>query len=130
MLNLTHAHHLHLRSGGRRVTLILSGTLTDRDLFAAYEALYADPGHRVGMDELTDCRAVERVEVTTGGLVALAAATARLLDVQAQTWRVAIVAPSDIVFGMARMYEAFRAESPEQVQVFRDRASAEAWLGR
>lgn len=112
----------------RRVYLTLSETITDGDLFAAYERLYADPAHRVGMDELTDCRAVERVEATTAGLVALAAATARMLDGAAQAWRVAIVAPSDVVFGMARMYEAFRSESPEQVRVFRDRAAAEAWL--
>ena len=115
---------------GQRVILVLSGLITDRDLFSAYEALYSDPEHRVGMDELADCRAVERLDVTTGGLVSLAAATARLLDGHAQTWRVAIVAPADVVFGTARMYESFRAESPEQVQVFRDRREAEEWLGR
>ena len=118
----------HIEKDAGRVVLEFRGTITDRELFATYEALYADPSHRVGLDELTDCREVERVDVTTGALVALAASTARLLDGKQQTWRVAIVAPSDVVFGMARMYEAFRAESPEQVQVFRDRAAAEAWL--
>jgi hypothetical protein len=111
-----------------RVTLHYAGIITDGDLFVAYDRLYEDPRHRIGMDELADCRAVERIEVTRSGLQALSASTALRLDANQVPWRVAIVAPSDAVFGMARMYEAFRSESPEQVQVFRDLPAAELWL--
>ena len=113
-----------------RVTLRYEGIITDRDLYAVYNGLYDDPGHRIGMDEVADCRAVDRIEVTRAGLQGLSAATALRLDTKRVPWRVAIVAPSDAVFGMARMYEAFRSESPEQVQVFRDLPSAEAWLAQ
>ncbi len=111
-----------------RVTLRYEGIITDRDLYAVYESLYEDPGHRIGMDEVADCRAVDRIDVTRAGLQGLSAATALRFDAKQVPWRVAIVAPSDAVFGMARMYEAFRSESPEQVQVFRDLSTAEVWL--
>jgi hypothetical protein len=111
-----------------RVTLVYTGTITDRELFETFDRLYRDPAHRVGMDELSDLRTVHNVTVTSVGLQALADQTARNLDQARQTWRVAVVAPQDVVFGLARMYGLFREDSPELVRVFRDLASAEEWL--
>ena len=111
-----------------RVTLTYTGTITDRELFETFDRLYQDPLHRVGMDELSDLRAVHNVTVTSVGLQALADQTSRLLDQAHQSWRVAVVAPQDVVFGLARMYGLFREDSPELVRVFRDLPSAEAWL--
>ena len=112
-----------------RVTLTYTGTITDRELFESFDRLYRDPAHRIGMDELSDLRLVHNVTVTSVGLHALADQTARNLDHARQTWRVAVVAPQDVVFGLARMYGLFREESPELVRVFRDLESAERWLG-
>jgi len=111
-----------------RVTLVYTGTITDRELFETFDRLYRDPAHQVGMDELSDLRTVHNVTVTSVGLQALADQTARNLDQARQTWRVAVVAPQDVVFGLARMYGLFREDSPELVRVFRDLASAEEWL--
>jgi hypothetical protein len=111
-----------------RVTLTFTGTITDRELFETFDGLYQDPAHRIGMDELSDLRAVHNVTVTSVGLQALADQTARLLDHAHQSWRVAVVAPQDVVFGLARMYGLFREDSPELVRVFRDLPTAEAWL--
>jgi hypothetical protein len=113
-----------------RVTLAYTGTITDRDLLDTFDRLYRDPGHRVGMDELSDLREVRSVEVTAKGLQDLAIRTSLQLDRARQTWRVAIVAPADVVFGMARMYELLREGSPERVMVFRDLPAAESWLDR
>ena len=110
------------------VTLTYTGTITDRDLFDTFDRLYRDPGHRVGMSELSDLREAESVQVTAKGLQDLALRTARQLDPAGKTWRVAVVAPRDVVFGLARMYELLREGSPEQVMVFRDLAAAEQWL--
>jgi hypothetical protein len=111
-----------------RVTLRFLGTVTDRDLFTTFEELYGDPRHRIGMPELTDCRDVERVEITAEGLRGLATATQASLDPAREPWKVAVVAPADLVFGLGRMYELLREGSPEQVQVFRDITAAERWL--
>jgi hypothetical protein len=111
-----------------RVTLTYTGTITDRELFDVFDRLYRDPAHRIGMDELSDLRAVHNVTVTSVGLQALADQASRSLDQARQTWRVAVVAPQDVAFGLARMYGLFREDSPELVRVFRDLASAEEWL--
>ena len=114
-----------------RVTLQFSETVTDADLMATFHRLYHDPRHRVGMGELTDCREVGRVEITSEGLQRLAEATGGMLDGPAMAWKVAVVVPpdSDLLFGLSRMYELLREGSPEHVRVFRDMAEAERWLG-
>jgi hypothetical protein len=43
--------------------------------------------------------------------------------------RLAIVAPRDELFGLGRMYEFLRGDSPVDVRVFRERKEAELWLG-
>ena len=113
-----------------RVTLQFLGTVTDGDLMAAFQQLYHDPRHRLGMGELTDCRQVERVEITSEGLQRLAEASAGLLDGPNTAWKVAVLVPasSDLLFGLSRMYELLREGSPEHVRVFRDVGEAERWL--
>jgi hypothetical protein len=43
--------------------------------------------------------------------------------------RRAIVVGSDVVYGMARMYQILRDTAPDHLEVFRDLASNVAWLG-
>ena len=111
-----------------RVHIVFSGVITDADLMSTFQRLYQDPRHRVGMGELTDCRPVERVEITGAGLQRLADATSAWLDPAGTSWKVAVVVPNDEVFGLGRMYELMREGSPENVRVFRDIALAEGWL--
>ena len=111
-----------------RVNIRFAGTITDADLMSTFQRLYQDPRHRIGMSELTDCRPVERVEITGAGLQRLADATAAWLDTAGTGWKVAVVVPNDEVFGLGRMYELLREGSPENVRVFRDIILAEQWL--
>jgi hypothetical protein len=122
----------HIDEVAARVTLEFLGTVTDADLMETFHRLYRDPRHRLGMGELTDCRRVERVEITGEGLQRLAEATARLLDGREISWKVAVLVPaeSELMFGLSRMYELLREGSPEQVRVFRDAREAEEWLRR
>jgi hypothetical protein len=111
-----------------RVVVRFTGTVRDEDLFTTFHELYDDPRHRIGMPELTDCRELERAELTGVGLRALARMTATKLDPAQRPWKVAVVAPQSVVYGLARMYELLREGSPEHVEVFRELAAAEQWL--
>jgi hypothetical protein len=115
-------------SDNDRVVVRFSGTVRDQDLFSTFGALYDDPRHRIGMPELTDCRELQRADITTAGLRALARMTGAKLDPAQKPWKVAVVAPQSVVYGLARMYELLREGSPEHVAVFRDLAAAEQWL--
>ena len=42
--------------------------------------------------------------------------------------KLALVASSDLAFGLSRMYEALSTDLPQSIRVFKDRAIAEQWL--
>ena len=98
------------------------GVLTDQDLVDNRVALHADPVFEPNLAVLYDFTDVTEVNVTSATLRGLARGS-RL----APTARQALIVSSEEAFGMARMYSIFGGNE-SQNRVFRDRASAEAWL--
>lgn len=105
-----------------------TGVLTDADLLAHKRNLINDPAFKPGSRELSDVRAVERLEVTPNGISQFVARdkadSAKLGD-----HKLAIVASADVVYGMARMYQTLSNEEVQHVMVFRTIPEARAWLG-
>ena len=113
---------------GRRLILSnASGTLTDEDVIKYTDWVRSDPT-LAEYDMLMDLRGVEQVQVTSEGLRG-AAVRIPTRDEAEEHYRIAIVAESDLAFGMSRMYETFRARAVGEVRVFRDISKARAWLG-
>ena len=104
------------------------GIFTNQDLLDCVARLYNDPARRPGMPSLVDCRGVERMLVTPSGVQAAVMVEATMVDRRQPPWAVAVIAPQDEVFWMARTYEVPRAGSPESVRVFRQPRAAERWL--
>jgi hypothetical protein len=113
---------------GRGLVFSGSGVLTGQEILEAKEALAADevPLRTVkfALVLLVD---VTAVDVTVGDLRAAAIVDRRLGQMMPNA-AVAIVAPRDHDFGIARMWEAI-ADVPEwTTYVFRSREEADAWL--
>jgi hypothetical protein len=104
------------------------GVLTNQDMLDCLARLHNDPARKPGMPSLVDCRGVERMMVTPSGVQAAVMVQATMVDRRQPPWAVAVIAPQDEVFWMARTYEVLRAGSPETVRVFRQPAAAKRWL--
>jgi hypothetical protein len=104
------------------------GVFTNQDLLDCLARLYNDPARRPGMPSLVDCRGVERMLVTPSGVQAAVMVEATMVDRRQPPWAVAVIAPQDEVFWIARTYEVLRAGSPESIRVFRQSNEAEKWL--
>ncbi len=78
------------------------------------------------MNELTDCREVTRFTMTARGVKRLLEVVERY-QTSEEPYRVAIVAPNDAVYGMARMYELMEGGEKELVRVFRSMDEAEVY---
>lgn len=100
-----------------------TGAVTDADLRAHQKSLLADPGFDPGFSQIWDFQGVEEVQVSNGTLKELAASR----SFSAESRR-AVVAPRDLVFGMARMFEMLHQQAPEAFRVFRTSEEARAWL--
>jgi hypothetical protein len=116
----------HLDPDQRIVFTQISGTLTDEDIARFAVDVWGSLNGAV-FDGLVDARAVARVTATPRGMQQNAEITTRL-NPTLTPYRVAIVAPQDVVYGVGRMYEVYRERTPGIVQVFRTMEEALAWL--
>jgi hypothetical protein len=111
------------------VLTVASGILTTGELIAHKEQLMNDPRFKSGIVELSDVRAIEKINVN-GGDVRQFAEIDRTYEDRLKNYKLAIVASGDLVFGLARMYEMQTESHNPGVMVFRDVEKAKTWLGR
>lgn len=98
--------------------------LTNRDLLAHAHALTTDRRFVRNFNQFADLRDVTELQVT--------AATIRemvKLNPFGASARRAVVVTSDVVFGMARMYQILLEESSYKFEIFREVDLAFQWLG-
>jgi hypothetical protein len=100
------------------------GTLSTSDLQDYTSRLLADPAFDPDYRSLADLTEVTRVDIDQ-----VALSQAAWMPSFTQGTRRAIIASSDLVYGLARMFATHSERFGQVVHVYRDRADAEAWLG-
>ena len=116
----------------RVVIAVGSGTITDADVFGYQTEVWSRP-EVAGYDELIDMSLVTDINVPSGGRVRDLAALSATMDDKNTTSRFAIVAQTDVAFGLGRMYQTYRTldrRSTKEVGVFRTMREALAFLRR
>jgi hypothetical protein len=103
----------------------LAGRVTDAELLAYYTPLVAQ--HSSLWRELVDGTQVIEMALTAAGLRQLADIVEGHAE-KLRGGRVAMVAISDVTYGMFRMWELRREALNYEVRVFRDLEQAWTWL--
>jgi hypothetical protein len=107
------------------VYTVFSGDVNNADFVEHLRSLRADPRFDSSMPELVDLRGVTAVSVTS----AMIPASARW-PLHSPYARRAVVAPTDLLYGLARMYQSYRDDTGQaQLQIFRTLPPALEWLG-
>ena len=121
----------HIDRDQRLVIATPNGVMTDADIFGYQQEVWSQPGN-AGYDELIDMTAVAEVEFFSVDRVAELADLSGSMDQPGSRSKLAIVATTDLHFGLARMYQAHREMAKpgtKTVHVFSSRAEALEWLG-
>jgi hypothetical protein len=92
-----------------------------------YRAFFASSDWVPGHNELVDLCDADLSKVTPGGLRDLASIVKQIFQSKDVSPKVAVYAPNDLPFGLARMYSV-PAEDFETQMVFRDLNEAMVWL--
>ena len=101
------------------------GILTDADLREHQIGLKNDSDFQPGLNQLVDLQGVTSFELTGDGLRTVAST-----DLWRQDSRRAIVALTDVSYGMSRMFQMLTDhDSGAELKVFKDMAEARKWLG-
>lgn len=105
------------------------GRVEDEEFLAFYRSFFGGGDFDPSMKLMVDLREADSAPRSSEVLNRIAefVQTTRL-DITAQT-KVAVVAPRDLSFGLARMYDAFSMLVPWDFVVFRAMEAALAWLG-
>jgi hypothetical protein len=109
--------------------LEIDGKVRDEDLVAYAQRAAGNPAIPPGHDELVDLRGVESEDGVQSHTLRRIASLFSDADRGPERSRVALVASADVAYGLSRMYQAFRADSPLDLRVFREMSEARAWLG-
>lgn len=109
-------------------SIVLHGTVTAEELLGAWRQLIDDPAYDPSRNGLVDMTKIERMEFSYPAVSALNAVM-HLADKQQLFQRIAVIAPRDELYGIGRMYAQLRAQGFREIEVFRDRENAFAWLG-
>lgn len=109
------------------VTITTSGLGSGNGLVDFVEELVASPLFRPGMRILVDHLSLDPTPICAADVRAQAETVIRLNEwIGAST--VAIVVPTPLAFGFARMYELHAAPAQVQSRVFYSRSDALTWL--
>lgn len=107
------------------VIVTVTGELNDDTLLEIYSGIQQNPQLHPDLNLLVDLRGAVGNRVTSEGV-------RRLVEQPlffSKDSRRAVVVPSDLGFGVARMYELMRDETGGGFRVYRDFGEAETWLG-
>lgn len=104
----------------------IEGETSYQDVKAYLDALVVDPRFRPGMPGIIDCRRVKSLFSILE--LRRTAADARARPQMQVPARAAVLASSNIVYGLLRMYEVFNEGNPSEIRVFRQPEEAMAWL--
>ena len=114
----------------RRRIATFCGPITDRELLDAYTVLLADPAYDSSLDDFIDLCGVTHMGVSSAGLHRLITMYDER-DSPGHPTRSAILAPTDVLYGVSRMFQTMRGEEhPDELEVFRTADAAIDWLVR
>jgi len=113
----------------RLVIMSHVGSVPDREFLYSYKALFDDARYDKSFNMLIDLRRADSSARSPNTLRDFAAFVRQQFGDAELGPKVAVVAPEDISFGLARMYEAFSDSVPWEFMVFRDATAAVSWLG-
>ena len=108
----------------RMVVVHGRGVVTQQEAVDLRRALQQDDRFAPDFRELVDLRDVTDIVMTRDSFHGLAA-----VNPYGAGARRAIVAPADLVYGVARMWQLTRPASEDELEVFRELSPALAWLG-
>lgn len=105
------------------------GTIPDKEFLDFYKKLFRSDTFDPAMNLLVDLREADSTSRSKEVLLQLAEFMHATLSGITTKIKVAVVAPKELSFGLARMYEAFSNMTPLDFVVFRSTDTALAWLG-
>ena len=118
----------YYRPDQKLIIFIHAGVVPDEEFLSFYRDFYKDPRLDKTFNRLVDLRQAKSSVRSSVVLKKFAAFVGTHTPLSATKPKVAVIAPTNISFGLARMYEGYSGFVPEDFTVFRAVDAALDWL--
>lgn len=99
------------------------------DIEPAWRAMLVDPKFQAGMNVLWDFRqGIQTSSFSAEDMRHIVSMTAEHIKQRGAEYKLALLAPRDLYFGLSRMFEAYGDEIPIEIHAFRTMENALDWL--
>ncbi len=105
------------------------GVVDDDEFLSSYRELFTGDAYELAFDRIIDLRRADSTRRSAIALKSVAALISRCYEGRDLAPKTAVIASADISFGLGRMFAAFAAMAPGEVEVFQTPDAALAWLG-
>ncbi len=95
------------------------GTTGDREFVNSYNEAFLDPRYSTRSKTLVDLRNAKSGNRSIDGLKQISELIASFRKNRTTSTKIAIIAPSDLAFGLSRIFEAISSDHPTEVMVGR-----------
>lgn len=120
---------VHYKPEINLIICVHTGKVPDDEFLSSYISMYESESFSKGMDQLIDLRNTDSANRSKDVLDQFAVFVESKFKNSTKSPKVAVVAPNNLSFGIARMYEAYSVSIPWDFVVFRALDAAIAWLG-
>ena len=111
------------------VIFIHLGVISDDEFVSSYKSFHQDPRFNRSFNLLVDLRHAESSSRSPEALREISEFRRKWFIKTAVRPKVAVIAPKDLSFGLARIYESYSDTGDDDFVVFRAADAALAWLG-
>ncbi len=99
------------------------------DIEPAWRGMLVDPKFQAGMNVLWDFRqGTQTSSFSADDMRHIVSMTAEHIKQRGAEYKLALLAPRDLYFGLSRMFEAYGDEIPIEIHAFRSMQEALDWL--
>ena len=106
------------------IFITIEGDVSDDDIITHQKNSRDDPELDPSYGQLIDLTNIRKLEITAQGVQQFTST-----EFSTERSRRAFVAPNDVSYGFARMFQMMRDSTEEQTEVFRDFDEAVQWIG-
>jgi hypothetical protein len=116
-------------ANGNGCAFICEGAVTGEELISANNhVLSTETRLQTWLFCIVDHTHATSTDYRSHEIQRMAAQDKRMSLITAKGFLVAVVSPKDVQFGLSRMWQILSESTGWEINVFRDRATAEAWL--
>jgi hypothetical protein len=117
-----------INTDAKTITRRVSGKLSVADIKTAMQDIQHHPEFKKGMHAIWDLSQADVRDISSHDIKDLIREIQKAIDLRGSDFKIAIIAPEDLSYGLSKVFEGYGMELPIFIRVMRSHDEANAWI--